>query len=290
VTIAIVGKYVDLKEAYKSLHEALVHGGVANDVGRPLTYTSTPRRSPPRTLPRSCEGSTALSSPAASAPGEWKARSRPSLCPGEQDALFRHLPWHAVRGHRIRPQHVLGLTKANSEEFDLVTPDPVIYLMTEWYDFRKNCVERRDETSDKGGTMRLGAYPCVIARTPKAFEAYGRIAGGGTAPPPLRIQQLLLRAASMEAGLTISGLSPDEALVEIVEIKDHPWFLGCQFHPEFKSTPMRPHPLFREFIRAAVANKGKPMPEHGDRGPVAASRTSPFVIAGPCALESRNSP
>ena len=149
---------------------------------------------------------------------------------------------------------VMGLTKANSEEFDLTTPDPVIYLMKEWFDFRKKCVQRRDMTSEKGGTMRLGAYPCVIEKDTRAFEAYG-----ATEVSERHRHRYEFNSAYQsrfeEAGLTISGLSPDKSLVEIVEIKDHPWFLGCQFHPEFTSTPMQPHPLFREFIRAAVANK-----------------------------------
>jgi CTP synthase len=151
-------------------------------------------------------------------------------------------------------RNVLGLEGANSEEFDPTTEDPVIYLMTEWYDFRRKCVERRQADSDKGGTMRLGAYPCVMRKKTKAFEAY-------------KVDQVEERHRHRyefnkkyfdqfaQKGLEFSGLSPDESLVEIVEIKDHPWFLGCQFHPEFKSNPMRPHPLFREFIRAAKKNK-----------------------------------
>ncbi|MBP9943633.1 MAG: CTP synthetase, partial [Desulfomicrobium sp.] len=151
-------------------------------------------------------------------------------------------------------RNVMGLTKANSEEFDLTTPDPVIYLMKEWFDFRKKCVQRRDMTSEKGGTMRLGAYPCVIEKDTRAFEAYNAVEVSERHRHRYEFNSSY-QSRFEDAGLTISGLSPDKSLVEIVEIKDHPWFLGCQFHPEFTSTPMQPHPLFREFIRAAVASK-----------------------------------
>jgi CTP synthase len=154
-------------------------------------------------------------------------------------------------------RHVLGLEKANSQEFDEFTPDPVIYLMTEWYDFRKKRVEKRNEASNKGGTMRLGSYPCKLMKDTKALEAYGE--------PKIEERHRhryefnkKYADALQKAGLVLSGTSPDEELVEIVELPGHPWFLGCQFHPEFKSRPMHPHPLFREFIAAAVKYaKGK---------------------------------
>ncbi|MDO9631610.1 MAG: gamma-glutamyl-gamma-aminobutyrate hydrolase family protein, partial [Humidesulfovibrio sp.] len=126
-----------------------------------------------------------------------------------------------------------------------------------WYDFRSKKVEKRDEASNKGGTMRLGSYPCKIVKDTKAMEAYGES----------RIEERhrhryefnnKYSEALHKAGLMLSGTSPDEELVEMVELPGHPWFLGCQFHPEFKSNPMRPHPLFREFIRASAAQaKGK---------------------------------
>jgi CTP synthase len=154
-------------------------------------------------------------------------------------------------------RNVLGLEKANSQEFDEFTPDPVIYLMTEWYDFRTKKVEKRDEASHKGGTMRLGSYPCKIVKDTKAMEAYGE----GKIEERHRHRYEFNNKYSdalQKAGLVLSGTSPDEELVEMVELTGHPWFLGCQFHPEFKSNPMRPHPLFREFIRAAALQaKGK---------------------------------
>ena len=125
--------------------------------------------------------------------------------------------------------------------------------MTEWFDFKKKCIEKRDECSEKGGTMRLGAYPCVIRPKTLAEAAYK--AKEITERHRHRYEfnkEYYDRFAA--AGMTFSGLSPDEALVEMVEVADHPWFLGCQFHPEFKSRPMNAHPLFREFIAAAKAN------------------------------------
>ena len=140
---------------------------------------------------------------------------------------------------------------AHSTEFDSKTPYPVIYLMKEWYDYRTKQVQVRDETSDMGGTLRLGSYPCNLQKSTLAHTAYNQ----------KEIQERHrhryefnsdLRADLVAKGLIISGTSPDDTLVEIIELADHPWFLGCQFHPEFKSKPMKPHPLFRDFIRAAL--------------------------------------
>jgi CTP synthase len=149
---------------------------------------------------------------------------------------------------------VLGLEGATSEEFDEMAKDKVIYLMTEWYDFRRKATEKRDERSDKGGTMRLGTYPCVLKPETNAIRAYNVETIEERHRHRFEFNKAYFQRLE-EAGLVFSGLSPDGELVEIVEIKDHPWFLGCQFHPEFKSTPMNPHPLFREFIKASKKNK-----------------------------------
>ena len=149
-------------------------------------------------------------------------------------------------------RHVAGMEGAHSSEFDKETPFPVIYLMREWYDEKTQTVQKRDFTSDKGGTMRLGAYPCHVRKDTLAYQAYG--IDDISERHRHRYEFNNAYKDRLEAsGLIISGASPDEELVEITEIKDHPWFLGCQFHPEFKSRPMAPHPLFREFIRAALA-------------------------------------
>ena len=123
--------------------------------------------------------------------------------------------------------------------------------MTEWYDDKTGTVQQRDITSDKGGTMRLGAYPCMIKEDTLAHKAYGISDISERHRHRYEFNNAFIDRLE-EKGLVISGTSPDGELVEIVEIKDHPWYLGCQFHPEFKSRPMDPHPLFREFIKASL--------------------------------------
>jgi len=148
-------------------------------------------------------------------------------------------------------RHVTGLNGAHSADFDKETSHPVIFLMLEWYDEQIRTVQKRDVDSDKVGSMRLGAYTFHLKKDTFAAHAYGsseiserhrhRYEFNNDYRQPLE-----------DAGLTISGTSPNGELVEITEIADHPWFLGCQFHPEFKSRPMDPHPLFKDFIGAAL--------------------------------------
>ena len=143
------------------------------------------------------------------------------------------------------------MSQANSAEFDKEGNEQVIYLMKEWYDERTGITHIRDEESEMGGTLRLGSYPCVLKEDTFAAKAYGctNIAERHRHRFEFNPQ---FREKLTKDGLIISGTSPDDSLVEIVEIADHPWFLGCQFHPEFKSRPMTPHPLFREFIKAGL--------------------------------------
>jgi CTP synthase len=151
-------------------------------------------------------------------------------------------------------RNLAHLKNANSEEFDQKTPHPVIYLIEQWYDYRNKTVQKRDITSDKGGSMRLGAYPCKIEKDSLAFRAYGNEEIFERHRHRYEFNNKYLNTLK-QAGLVISGVSPDGELVEITELKDHPWFLGCQFHPEFKSKPRRPHPLFTSFIAAALKYK-----------------------------------
>jgi CTP synthase len=253
VTIAIVGKYVDLKEAYKSLHEALTHGGVANHAAIRFLYVNSEEITAGNVTERLASADGIL------VPGGFGIRGVEGKIAAITYARENKVPFFGIcLGMQCAvieyARSVMGLAKANSEEFDLTTPDPVIYLMKEWFDFRRKCVQRRDMTSEKGGTMRLGAYPCVIEKDTRAFEAYGQAEVSERHRHRYEFNGAYQKRFE-EAGLTISGTSPDKSLVEIVEIRDHPWFLGCQFHPEFTSRPMQPHPLFRDFIAAAVANK-----------------------------------
>jgi CTP synthase len=151
---------------------------------------------------------------------------------------------------------VLGIETANSSELDPLTPDPVIYLCKEWFDYRNDKVQVRDENSEMGGTLRLGAYPCTLLPGTLAAEAYKEAEISERHRHRYEYNNEY-RERLEQSGLKVSGTSPDNNLVEIVEIEDHPWFLGCQFHPEFKSKPMKPHPLFRDFIKAALTSSKK---------------------------------
>ncbi len=253
-TIAIVGKYVDLKEAYKSLHEALIHGGVANDVAVKLRYVNSEELTA-KNIKEMLSGIDGVL-----VPGGFGARGVEGKITAIQYARENKIPFFGIcLGMQCAvieyARNVLGLTKANSEEFDKDGPDSVIYLIKEWYDYRTKKTENRCEESDKGGTMRLGAYPCKIVEGTKAMDAYGKAEIQERHRHRYEFNKEGYAAKFIEGGLVLSGLSPDESLVEIVEVPDHPWFVGCQFHPEFKSTPMNVHPLFRDFIKAACDNK-----------------------------------
>ena len=255
VTIAIVGKYVDLKEAYKSLHEALIHGGVANRVSVNLRYVNS------ENVDDSNVAATFAGCDGILVPGGFGYRGVEGKIAAIRYARENRIPFFGIcLGMQCAviefARHVAGLEDANSEEFDPLSAHKVIYLMTEWFDFRTKNLEKRDAESDKGGTMRLGAYPCKIIPDTRAFEAYGK-----ELVEERHRHRYEFNNASKdlleEKGMVFSGTAPDGSLMEIVELPDHPWFLGCQFHPEFKSRPMAAHPLFREFIKAAKNNHKK---------------------------------
>ncbi|NTV14293.1 MAG: CTP synthase [Desulfobulbaceae bacterium] len=252
--IGVIGKYVDLTESYKSLHEALVHGGIANDAHVELRYVSAEdlESQDPEALLAGCHGILV--------PGGFGRRGVEGKIRAVNYARLKQIPFFGIcLGMQLAvieyARNVLGWADADSNEFSLETSHPVIYLMKEWFDYRTNQIQVRDETSEVGGTLRLGAYPCKIMPDTFAAGAY-------------RCEEISerhrhrfefnpkFRAELVAGGLTISGVSPDNNLVEMVEVAGHPWFLGCQFHPEFKSQPMNPHPLFREFIRAALKYSG----------------------------------
>ena len=251
VNIAIVGKYVDLTESYKSLNEALYHGGIANDCNVRLIFVDSEQ------VEDGTCGNMLAEADGILVPGGFGTRGIEGKICSANHARINNIPYFGIcLGMQIAviefARNVAGLKDANSSEFNEFTSHPVIYLMLEWFDEKTGSMQRRDESSDKGATMRLGAYPCRLANDTFAFRAYG-------------IEEISERHrhryefnntykdALTEKGLVISGASPSGDLVEIIEIKDHPWYLGCQFHPEFKSRPMDPHPLFRDFIKAALA-------------------------------------
>jgi len=249
VSIGIVGKYVDLREAYKSLHEALVHGGVGSDVSLNLIYVNSEEVTPENVEERLGALDGIL------VPGGFGTRGVEGKIVAIRYARENKVPFFGIcLGMQLAciefARNVLGLPEANSEEFNRLSPDPIIYLMREWYDFRTKKIEKRDADSEMGGTMRLGAYPCVLKPATKAMEAYSAPQIEERHRHRYEFNKAYF-ARMEEKGMVFSGLSPDESLVEIVELPEHPWFLGCQFHPEFKSSPMRPHPLFTAFVRAA---------------------------------------
>jgi CTP synthase len=253
VEIGIIGKYVNLQESYKSLHEALVHGGLHHQAHVALNYIDAEavERQGPEVLLSHLHGILV--------PGGFGVRGAEGKIKAIRYAREQRVPYFGLCfGMQLAviefARHVAGLPQAQSEEFNIEPCIPVIYLMRQWYDYRLNAVVTRDQASDKGGTMRLGAYPCVLQDGSLAAQAYG-------------LKEIMerhrhryefnndYREHLAASGLVISGTSPNGELVEIVELEDHPWFLGCQFHPEFKSRPMAPHPLFRDFIGACVAYK-----------------------------------
>jgi CTP synthase len=253
VTISIVGKYIGLKDSYKSLIEALGHGGIANDARVNLEWVDSEEieaRGPERFLD---------TTDGILVPGGFGHRGIEGKVQAIRYAREKRIPFFGIcLGMQCAviefARHMCGLEKANSSEFDIKTPDPVIYLMEKWYDHRRDKFQERDEGSEKGGTMRLGAYPCELEKDTFAYEAY--------VEPSLSERHRhryefnnAYKGVLVKNGMRVSGASPDHELVEIVEVPDHPWFLGCQFHPEFKSRPTDPHPLFAAFIGASLREK-----------------------------------
>ena len=252
VTIAVVGKYVDLTESYKSLNEALYHGGIANDSKVNLNFVDSEKLNSGTCSQMLADVDGIL------VPGGFGERGIEGKICAANFARVNNVPYFGIcLGMQIAviefARHVAGLENANSSEFDQNTPHPVIYLMREWFDERSQTVQKRDDLSDKGATMRLGAYSCRIENNSMASKAYQKEEISERHRHRYEFNNDFLDRLK-EAGMVISGTSPNGELVEIVEIGDHPWFLGCQFHPEFKSRPMEPHPLFRDFIGASLKN------------------------------------
>jgi CTP synthase len=242
VRIAVVGKYMSLKESYKSLLEALVHGGIANEVKVDLDCIEAEKIEQ--------EGVDAVLDEVDGLliPGGFGDRGSEGKIAAIRYARENRIPFFGIcLGMQMAvvefARNVCGLDKANSSEFDLQTAHPVIHLM-----------EEQKSIDSKGGTMRLGNYPCVLQNGTLAAGLYGREKISERHRHRYEFNNTY-RAEFGAKGMVLSGLSPDSNLVEIIELKNQPWFLGCQFHPEFKSRPMDCHPLFRGFIQAAVEKR-----------------------------------
>ncbi len=237
-SVAIVGKYVHLTESYKSLSEALIHGGIANSCEVELHYIDSEeveRKGPEAIL---SDFDSIL------VPGGFGNRGVEGKIGSVRYARENDIPFFGIcLGMQMAvvefARNMCGLEGANSSEFDPNTPHPIIDLMSD-----------QRGVKEKGGTMRLGAYPCLIKEGTLAFKVYQFLEISERHRHRYELNNLY-RKVLIENGMVLSGLSPDNNLVEIVELSEKRWFLGCQFHPEFKSRPHNPHPLFREFIRAA---------------------------------------
>jgi CTP synthase len=248
VTIAIVGKYTGLKDAYKSLIEALSHGGIANKVRVNLDWIESEifeREGDPAPFLEHVHGILV--------PGGFGQRGAEGKIRAAQFARERSVPYFGICfGMQMAvveaARNLCGIAEANSTEFG-PTPEPIVGLMTEW--LKGNELEKRRAGGDLGGTMRLGAYPAVLARGSRVSDIYG--ASEISERHRHRFEVNTAYQGRLEQhGMRFSGLSPDGVLPEIIEYADHPWFIGVQFHPELTSRPFAPHPLFSSFVEAAV--------------------------------------
>ena len=241
VRVAVVGKYTDFVDSYKSVQEALIHGGIANDVGVDISWVSSDsftNAAATREILGRFDGLLV--------PGGFGVRGVEGMVEAIREARESGLPFFGIcLGMQTAiiefARNVCGLDDSHSLEFAPECSDPVISLM-----------ESQQHVTDMGGTMRLGAYPCRLARGSRAAEAYGVAEVSERHRHRYEVSNAY-RDLFVQYGLQLSGLSPDGQLVELVELPDHPWFIGCQFHPELQSRPTRPHPLFAGFVAAAAA-------------------------------------
>ncbi len=247
VTIAVVGKYTGLKDAYKSLIEALSHGGIANKVRVNLDWIESEvfENEDPTPFLEHVNGILV--------PGGFGQRGAEGKIRAAQFAREREVPYFGICfGMQMAvleaARNLCGVEEANSTEFG-PTREPVIGLMTEW--LKGNELEKRRAGGDLGGTMRLGAYPAILARGSRVAGIYGATEISERHRHRYEVNTAY-KGRLEQRGMRFSGMSPDGVLPEIIEYPDHPWFIGVQFHPELKSRPFEPHPLFASFIEAAV--------------------------------------
>ncbi|MEM7417929.1 MAG: CTP synthase [Gemmatimonadota bacterium] len=237
--IAVVGKYTELVDAYKSVQEALIHGGIANDVKVTIDWLLSSTFEGGEGVERLADYDGVL------IPGGFGPRGVEGMLEAIRFARENQMPFFGIcLGLQCAviefARNVCGLERANSSEFDEDGPDPVIALL-----------DSQLQVTTKGGTMRLGAYPCALGEGTRAREIYGDPEISERHRHRWEVNNAY-RDALTEHGMTFSGTSPDGGLVEMIEISDHPWFVAGQFHPELKSRPTRPHPLFASFIEAAA--------------------------------------
>jgi CTP synthase len=247
VTIAVVGKYTGMKDAYKSLIEALSHGGIANKVKVNLDWIESEvfEREDPTPFLEHVDGILV--------PGGFGQRGAEGKIKAVQFAREREVPYFGICfGMQMAvveaARNLCGIEDANSTEFG-ATNNPVVGLMTEW--MKGNQLQTRAAGGDLGGTMRLGAYAAMLARGSRAAEIYNSSAISERHRHRYEVNTGYKNRLEQH-GMRFAGMSPDGLLPEMIEYQDHPWFIGVQFHPELKSRPFAPHPLFASFIGAAV--------------------------------------
>jgi CTP synthase len=247
VTIAIVGKYTGMKDAYKSLTEALSHGGIANKVKVKLDWIESEvfENEDPTPFLEHVNGILV--------PGGFGQRGAEGKIKAAQFARERKVPYFGICfGMQMAvveaARNLCGIAEANSTEFG-ATPEPVVGLMTEW--LKGNELQKRMDGGDLGGTMRLGAYEAALTRGSRVAQIYGATEISERHRHRYEVNTAY-KGRLEQRGMRFSGMSPDGILPEIIEYEDHPWFIGVQFHPELKSRPFDPHPLFSSFIGAAV--------------------------------------
>ena len=253
VNIAMVGKYMDLTEAYKSLSESLIHASIHTRTKVNVHYVDSKKIE--QKGPSCLENMDAIL-----VPGGFGERGVEGMIQTAQYAREKKVPYLGIcLGMQVAvveyARNMAGLVGAYSSEFESKTPHPVIGLITEWQK-EDGSVETRDHDSDLGGSMRLGGYPCTIDKASLAYEIYDQTEVVERHRHRYEFNNNYKQKLE-KAGLRFSGMSTDKSLVEIIEIPDHPWFIACQSHPEFTSTPRHGHPLFDGFINAAKLNKAK---------------------------------
>ncbi len=256
VTILMVGKYVDLTDAYKSLSEALVHAGIHSKTKVNIVYVDSEEVE--------SNGLSVITSQPCDAilvPGGFGERGIEGMISVAQYAREQRIPYLGIcLGMQIAvieyARHVAGLTGANSTEFDADTAYPVVALVSEWLDAVSGKVQTRSKKTQKGGTMRLGAQACKLAANTLAARVYQREQIDERHRHRYEVNSQLVTQLE-QTGLCMSGRSIEGDLVEMIEVSEHPWYVGCQFHPEFTSTPRDGHPLFISFVEAAIAHGGK---------------------------------
>jgi CTP synthase len=249
ITIAMVGKYVDLTDSYKSLNEALVHAGIHARSKVNIRYVDA------EAVETEGLGTTLKGVDAVLVPGGFGKRGVEGMMKAIQYARENKIPYLGIcLGMQLAviefARNVVGLAGANSTEFDRDTPHPVIALVSEWQD-RDGRIERRDEKSDLGGTMRLGAQAASLEAGSLARKIYGTDVINERHRHRYEANNQYMQRLK-DKGLRVSGFTQREQLGEMIELPSHPWFIGCQFHPEFTSTPRAGHPLFTAFVEAAL--------------------------------------